>query len=215
MRRAPSLHQTWFNNVSIQFLIDPVTGELEPSRVLTANNKSAVTRAFGIPDLEEETSVNISAGFSATPIPNLSITADFYRITIDDRIVFSSRFTDGDPTVAAILAPFSRQGVGAAQFFTNAVDTRTTGVDVVVAYRTQLGDGRLTLTGSANFTDTEVEKVKVPSSLLAGFEETIFNREEKNRLEDALPRQKGTVSAIGFYKQQLHPRQWFSCPRHL
>jgi len=42
----------WFNNVSIQFVIDETTGELEPTRVLTSNNKSSVTKAFGIPDLK-------------------------------------------------------------------------------------------------------------------------------------------------------------------
>ncbi len=191
--RAPSLHQVWFNNVSIQFVIDPGTGELEPSRVLTANNKSAVATAFGLPALEEEKSVNISAGFTARPVPNLSITADLYRITIDDRIVLTSRFSDSDPTVAMLLAPFASSGVGAAQFFANAVDTETLGLDLVLAYVERVGDGQLTLTGAANFTKTDVEKINVPSSLLRGFESTIFNREERNRLEDALPRQKAAV----------------------
>ncbi len=192
--RAPSLHQMWFNNVSIQFVIDPVTGELEPSRVLTSNNKSSVTRAFGIPDLKEETSINISAGLIATPLPGLILSADYYYITIDDRIVLTSRFTSNDSLVAELLAPFASQGVGAAQFWANAVDTKTQGVDLLATYNMQAGGGMLTFSLSANFTSTEVLRVNVPSSLLTGFEETIFNREEKNRLEDALPHEKGTFS---------------------
>ena len=201
--RAPSLHQFWFNNVSIQFVIDPVTGELEPSRVLTSNNLSQVTKAFGIPVLKEETSLNISAGFTARPIRNLSLTADFYRITIDDRIVLTSRFSDSDPIVATLLAPFANLGVGAAQFWANAVDTKTNGLDVVVAYVTKLGQGSLNLTGSVNFTSTEVERTNIPQSVADKFaggdldavRTTLFNREERNRLETALPKQKGTVSA--------------------
>ncbi len=193
--RAPSLHQVWFNNVSIQFLLDPVTGELEPSRVLTANNRSAVATAFGLPPLDEEKSVNISAGLTARPVPNFSLTADLYRITIDDRIVLTSRFSDSDPTVAMLLEPFEASGVGAAQFFANAVDTETFGVDLVATYVERVGDGQLTLTGAANFTNTNVERTNVPSSLLRGFEETIFDREERNRLEDALPRQKASIGA--------------------
>lgn len=192
--RAPSLHQIWFNNVSIQFVIDPLTGELEPTRVLTSNNKSSVTKAFGIPDLKDETSLNFSAGFITTPITGLSISGDFYFITIDDRIVLTSRFSDSDPTVAELLAPFSSLGVGAAQFWANAVNTETKGVDLIIAYNTIAGDGILAFSLAGNITETEVTEVIVPSSLLAGFEETIFNREEKNRLEDGLPQQKGSFS---------------------
>src|SRR5437867_9952640 len=43
--RAPSLHQVWFNNVSTQFVT--VAGALEPQQVLTSNNLSRVTEAFG------------------------------------------------------------------------------------------------------------------------------------------------------------------------
>ncbi len=199
--RAPSLHQIWFNNVSIQFLL--VGGSLEPVRVLTSNNQSRVTKAFGIPDLKEETSVNVSAGFTARPLNNLSLTADFYHVRIDDRIVLTSRFDNADPIVAGILQPFARDGVGAAQFFANAVDTRTNGVDIVAAYETSAGPGTLTLQGAANLTDTEVLRINIPQAVADTFAggdlnavaNTIFNREERNRLEDALPRVKGSFSA--------------------
>lgn len=202
--RAPSLHQVWFNNVSTQFVIDPATNELFGAQVLTANNKSPITKAFGIPPLKEETSFNISAGFTSRPFPKFSFTADFYRITIDDRIVLTSRFTDANPTFARILEPFKKAGVSRAQFFANAVDTRTNGVDIVAAYFTQLGRGRLDLTVSANFTDTKVLRVNVPKALaeqvlpgesIEDVKNTLFNREEFNRLETALPRQKASFSA--------------------
>ncbi len=200
--RAPSLHQVWFNNVSIQFVIDPNTGQLEPARVLSASNKDPVTRAFGVPDLKEETSVNFSAGFTARPASNLSITADVYYITINDRIVLTSRFTNADPIVAQILEPFKKAGVNQAQFFANAVDTRTRGLDIVMAYNTRLGPGRLYATASANFTRTEVLRTNVPLKMAQIFtggdiekvKNTLFNREERNRLEDALPQQKGAFT---------------------
>jgi iron complex outermembrane receptor protein len=197
--RAPSLHQAWFNNVSIQFVLD-AANNLVPARVLTSNNQSQVTKAFGIPDLKEETSVNVSAGFTARPIRNFSITADLYSVTIDDRIVFTSRFTDGDPIVATVLQPFQREGVSQVQFFANAVDTKTLGLDIVAEYTTRYGRGLLTLTGAANFTDTDVKRINVPAEMAAIFagsdpSSTLFNREEFNRLETALPRQKAAVSA--------------------
>lgn len=205
--RAPSLNQIWFNNVSTQFVIDPGTNELVPARVLTGNNFDPVTRAFGVPELKEETSVNISGGLTWRPLSNLSITGDFYYIDISDRIVLSSRFSTGDADIGAdvaqILAPFASLGVSQAQFFANAVDTETTGVDVVVNYVTQWNGGTLNLTGSGNITSTDVKSINVPQSIAdeftAGSAEAIatvlFNREEANRLETALPRQAASASA--------------------
>ena len=202
--RAPSLHQIWFNNVSTQFILNPDTNELEAAQVLTSNNLSPVTRAFGIPKLKEERSVNISAGFTARPHPKFSLTSDFYYIKIDDRIVLTSRFTDKNPTFARILAPFQDAGVSQAQFFANAVDTKTKGLDIVASYFTPLKRGKLQITASANFTDTNVENINVPKTLaqqvLSGesiddVKKTLFNREERNRLEDALPKQKATLTA--------------------
>jgi len=201
--RAPSLQQVWLNNVSTQFVVNPISGQLEPQNVLTSNNQSRVTKAFGIPDLTEETSVNLSAGITARPRSNLSLTADVYRISIDDRVVITSQFRNTDTIVARILSPFQNQGVTTAQFFANAVDTRTTGVDLVAAYARTLGRGNLTLTGSTNFTKTEVRRVNVPQAMvdtfrttnLASIRDRLLNREDRNRLEDALPRQKGSLAA--------------------
>ncbi len=211
--RAPSLHQVWFNNVSIQFLLDPATGQLEPKRVLTGNNRSAITKAFGVPDLKEETSLNVSAGFTAKLADNLRLTVDGYMINIDDRIVLSSRFSAGHPTigpvVAEILKPFAKLGVSQAQFFANAVDTETRGLDIVASYAKPMGDATLSITAAANFTKTQVVATNVPAEMvkifreiegreptaeeLESFKTTLFNREERNRLEDALPRKKFTL----------------------
>ncbi|MCW5805786.1 MAG: TonB-dependent receptor [Deltaproteobacteria bacterium] len=196
--RAPSLHQLWFSNISTLFLPD-ATGVLQPAQVLTSNNQSPITRAFGIPSLTEEKSLNASGGFVVRSGEHLAITADAYYIQLRDRIVLTSQFTDGNPIVAQILAPFT--GVSQAQFFANAVDTDTMGLDVVVDYQTRAGDGTLTLTGAANFTTTEVVRVNLPDSLVAKFSADpaqlrtfFFGRLAKNRLEDAVPHQKGTAA---------------------
>src|SRR5207247_201857 len=140
-----------------------------------------VTKAFGVPDLAEETSINWSGGLTWRPLDNLSLTADAYRITIDGRIVITSQFArnDPDPAVRArviqILTPFQNQGVTTAQFFTNALNTRTHGLDVVAAYATRLASGTLSLTASASFTKTQVERVNVPEAMAATFSSAILN----------------------------------------
>jgi iron complex outermembrane recepter protein len=199
--RAPSLQQLWFSNISTQFIPDPVTGELQPNQVLTSNNASPVTRAFGIPELDEEKSINASGGLTLRPIEGLSVTTDAYFIRLKDRIVLTSQFATTNTIVADILAPFP--GVSQAQFFANAVDTNTMGLDVVIDYTFDLQEaGKLALTGSANFTKTEVTDVKLPTSLAQRFEGNsdqlrtfFFGRLAQNRLEDAVPHQKGSLSA--------------------
>ncbi len=198
--RAPSLQQLWFSNVSTLFLPD-AGGVLQPTQVLTSNNESPVTKAFGIPKLHEERSVNLSGGLALRPLDNLSFTADAYFIRLADRIVLTSQFTNANPIVAGILAPFP--GVSQAQFFANAVDTDTTGIDLVADYNLDLGDaGAMIFTGSANFTKTEVKSVNLPASLSQKFSANpdqlrtfFFGRLAKNRLEDAVPHRKAVVAA--------------------
>jgi iron complex outermembrane recepter protein len=197
--RAPSLHQLWFNNVSTLFVPNAATNMLEATQVLTSNNFSPVTRAFGIPELKEERSLNFSAGVALRPLQNLAITVDGYFIRIRDRIVLTSRFTSANQAVADILAPFP--GVSQAQFFANAVNTETKGLDVVADFSAKLGPGTVALTASANFTSTEVIDVNLPASLQDRFSAdpsalrtSFFGRQEQNRLEDAAPHVRGTAS---------------------
>jgi iron complex outermembrane recepter protein len=196
--RAPSLHQLWFSNVSTQFLAD-MTGTLQPAQVLTSNNASPVTVAFGIPRLREERSINASGGITMRVRDTLSLSVDGYFIRLRDRIVLTSQFTNTNAIVASILGPFP--GVSQAQFFANAVNTDTKGIDVVLDYSVDAGDGTLAFTASANFTRTDVKSVNIPSSLknkfgadpaqLRGF---FFGRLAENRLEDSVPHQKGTAA---------------------
>jgi iron complex outermembrane recepter protein len=201
--RAPSLQQLWFNNISTRFVVNPATNMQEPNQVLLSNNASPITRAFGIPPLKEERSTNLSGGLTMRPMDNLSITADVYWIKIKDRIVLSSNFDGGqNATVRDILAPFP--GVTQAQFFANAIDTDTRGLDVVADYAVNTGTGTVTLSAAANFSQTEVDgPVHIPPDLQMKFQNEdpallttfFFGRLSTSQVEDSVPRQKGFVSA--------------------
>ncbi|GAA0730041.1 TonB-dependent receptor [Aquimarina litoralis] len=177
--RAPSLHQVFFQNISTQF----VNGE--SIQVGTFNNESAVTaEAFQIGRLKPELSTHFSAGISGKLNDKFTFAFDYYLININDRIVLSGRFAEGYET---ILEPF---GVGAAQFFTNAIDSRTSGGDFAVAYKTILGTGELNASLGANVTSTKVKGgIKVSPSLI-GQENVLFNREEIARVESSQPNYK-------------------------
>jgi len=210
--RAPALQQIWYSTVATNFI--QVGKTFEASDIQVSPNRSEVTEAFGIPRLKEETSVNVSGGFTARLFQNFSFTADYYHIRIEDRVVLSGLFANDDEVigeaVTSILDPFP--GVDAAQVFVNAVDTTTNGVELVADYTYRLPKGAVTATASANFTRTNVEDVKVPDSVgeifdegggQAGSErvsEIFLSRDGENRLEDQLPRRKGTLGLATRYQ---------------
>lgn len=142
--RAPSLAQVYYNLIFNNI----VAGESVPS-LLSANN-STVTKAFGIGPLKEETAINKSIGFTYQ-IGRFNASIDGYQINVDDRIVLTDAFDD-----QTVLGPL---GVDAAQFFANGVDTKTTGVDIVLNYSQPIGSGTLKAGIAANFNKLEIERI--------------------------------------------------------
>tara|TARA_R110002096_G_scaffold433400_1_gene652062 strand:+ start:140 stop:2830 length:2691 start_codon:yes stop_codon:yes gene_type:complete len=143
--RAPSLAQLYYNLIFNNI----VAGASVPS-LLSANN-STVTKAFGIGQLNEEKAFNASIGFTYKT-GGFTATIDAYSITVDDRIILTDNFTD-----QTILGPLN---VDAAQFFANGVDTRTTGLDIVLGYDTSVGDnGKINVALIGNFNDLEVKSI--------------------------------------------------------
>lgn len=198
--RAPSIHQRYFSAISTVFV--SVAGQgLQPRQQGTFPNESEVARAFGIPSLTAEKSVNYSLGVTSQPLSNISITIDAYQIDINDRIVLTGQFARGTtgigPQVAQLLDNAGQTEVNAAVFFTNAVSTRTQGVDLVVSSDFTIASGNLTLTLAGNINQTKVQgDPKVSETLPADvFGNALFNRQERARLEWAQPRNKFTFGA--------------------
>ncbi|MGX4640469.1 TonB-dependent receptor plug domain-containing protein [Massilia sp. SYSU DXS3249] len=182
--RAPSLQQVYFSSTFTDF----VNGQ--PLDVVLAPNGGAVATAAGIPRLTEEKSKSLTLGATWTPSQATSVTADLYRIDIDDRIVLSGRFdAENYPALGATLESL---GVGQAQFFVNSIDTRTQGLDVTMAHRMPVAAGRLNTFLALNFSKTEVKGVHAPSAL-AGFEDVLLSERERLFIEQGGPRRKATL----------------------
>jgi iron complex outermembrane receptor protein len=202
--RAPGLQQIWYSTIATQFFADEKTGKTMPNNLLVSPNQSDVTAAFGVPRLKEETSINVSGGLTTRLFSNLSLSADYFRVAIKDRVVLSGLFSNDDKIigeqVTEIVRPFD--GVTKTQFFVNAVDTTTNGVDIVLDYSLRLPAGSLKLTAAANYTKTTVDDVRVPQSMKDKFpvdggaqrvSDVFLGRYGRNRFEDLLPQKKGTV----------------------
>ena len=179
--RAPSLGQSFFSSTATNFL-DLGQG-LVPVESLTLPVDSPAAKALGAVPLEPEHSLNASAGVVVTPLPSLTLTVDYYRIAIDDRIVLSGNFTAAP--IVALLAPF---GANSARFFTNAIDTRTNGVDVAATYTVAMDAGTVALRAGYNNTRTGLVGTVATPPQLAAFASVLFDRIEERRIECGQPR---------------------------
>ncbi|MEA5427766.1 TonB-dependent receptor [Arcicella lustrica] len=202
--RAPSLQQKYYSATTS---IPQADGGLILS--LVSNNDNNVTRSFGIPNLKAETSNNFSLGITSRIAKHFTATVDAYQIDIKNRITLTGTFdfssiNNSDATIkgAAQLVKgllSNYPDVNAAQFFANAIDTKTKGIDVVLAYKNRVGAGTLNLSLAGNFTQTKVTDVHVPSGLTSSGTEEVrqylserifFDRQQRGRYERGTPQSK-------------------------
>ena len=191
--RAPSLHQKHFSSVSTQFIT--VAGVNQQREVVTVRNDDQITKNLGIPTLTPETSLSYSVGFTSNIARKLVLTVDAYQIDIKDRVVISGRFSSTVPQLASF---FVGTGVTEAQFFTNAIDTKTKGLDAILTYSEKLGTNQdLTFNAALNLNETTIlggaTGIRTPTQL-QGLGETLLNREERGRYEVNQPKNKVILS---------------------
>ena len=167
--RAPSLAQIYFNTSFTNFNSGGAT------EVLLSENDSPVTKGFGIEKLKEEKSMNGSVGFTGN-FKNFTVTIDGYLINVKDRIVLTGYF---DATALGL-------NVDTAQFFVNGVNTKTSGMDFVFAYKNTIGKSKFgaTLVGNVN----KLEVLKVKNKGLD--QETFFGAREIAFLKASAPNSK-------------------------
>jgi iron complex outermembrane receptor protein len=156
-----------------------------PVDKLIAKNNSPITRTLGIPKLKEETAVNASVGFTAS-LGSFTATVDGYYVDIKDRIVLTGAFEDTDPDIGDDLKALN---VGAAQFFTNAIDTKTKGVDIILSWAKLIGQSRFQATLAGNFNDMELGDITT-SDKLKGKEDIYFGSREQKFLLASAPDSK-------------------------
>ena len=188
--RAPSMQQLYFNNVSTQF--NTVDGQSIAQEIGTFRNDSEIAKAVGIPELTEETALNVTAGFILQPLTRLTLTTDFYRATISDRVIISGRLASGNEDIpSGIRKSLEDSGVAGAQFFMNAADTQTQGIDVVASYAYPVSEkGTLAFSFVANYTETEITDVDLPAEL----PESLFTEQDRSIIETWQPKDRVSMS---------------------
>jgi iron complex outermembrane receptor protein len=152
--RAPTLHQIYTQKAQYSFV--PGQGIQVGGLV---NNVSSQAGLLGISKLKQETSTNFTLGLGGKVNSNLTFTVDYYSINVKDRIVLGSEITgtefddDGINIGTTPLDDILRDNnLSDLSFFSNALDTKTSGIDVVIGYnKIEAGNGKLGFNLSGNY----------------------------------------------------------------
>lgn len=146
--RAPTLHQIYTQKAQYSFV--PGQGIQVGGLV---NNVSTQAKLLGIPELDAETSNNFTIGLGGKITKTLSFTVDYYNIAVKDRIVLGTEIgPSGDPTNPLDIL-LNENNLSDLSFFSNAIDTKTSGIDVVLSQKNiAIGNGNLDLNLSGNYT---------------------------------------------------------------
>ena len=150
----------------------PTPGQISSIRVATAAlGNEPVTRGifppqdpasqiFGATPLQDETSTQYTLGVAYQPSDAFTLTLDYYFIALDDRIWISSNFNVGPEERAELIAlgaPGADQLTN-VRFFTNDMDTETSGIDLVAQYIVDWSAGNTLLSLAVNYNETEVTR---------------------------------------------------------
>ncbi|UAA39251.1 TonB-dependent receptor [Paraneptunicella aestuarii] len=187
--RAPSLAQAYYSTTATIF-IDSIPNEVKTFRV---DDPAAI--ALGAEPLDAEESMNYSAGIVITPVPQLEISLDYYRIDIDDRIVLSDNIRGA--AVQEILENNGYFGINGGRYFTNAIDTETSGLDFVASYLWDINnDWNANITFGWNINDVDITRIAANPSELdpLGPNAKRFGRSELALIEEAQPKSKGNLA---------------------
>lgn len=138
--------------------------------------------AAGGSPLTEEKSTNVSVGFATGFGESTTLTADFYRIEVEDRIFKTQNL----PTINPLT------GVGSnVQFFTNALDLNVTGWDLVLTTAFDWGRSGLStaLTAAYNHNEVKVDSQTAINGVLPVSEASVED------IEESYPQDRMTITA--------------------
>ena len=179
--RAPTPGQQNAFNVSTEY--DHVLMDLVNNGTIPSTSRVAELR--GGEPLHPERSVHYALGAVVDTGP-FSLTADYFRIRLADRLALTQLFALTPAEVNRLLT----EGVTSARnlqnfrFFTNHFETRTQGLDLVATYAPPGLGGRTTFGVLFNHTDTDVTR----------FDPDVVDALRIRELQEAIPGTRWTAT---------------------
>lgn len=199
------------------------TGQLPPTHAISA--------ALGGQELTEETARSISLGTIIDLSSKLTLTLDYFDISLQDRISLTGNIAITDE-IQDIIDEQSEDLLGGVEnlkeikFFSNDFDTRTRGIDLLLAYDTESEAGNATQASIAwNWTATSLEKFSAPrqineflgKTLSSPFTLSLLTPRRQLETEDLNPKHRIVVmgrhirgSVSGMLRLNYYDG-WFAC----
>jgi iron complex outermembrane receptor protein len=165
--RAPTLAEEFYSSTNV----GPSTAYIQ----LPPNSPAAA--AAGLSKLQPEHSLDYSFGVVWRPLPHMETTLDVYQITITNRIVGSGTISGqlngvaqpGEAAINAAIATYShgtdvidpdvlKTGSYGIEIFSNGIDTRTRGADLVFNFPYDYGFAQIDYSIGATYNDTSITK---------------------------------------------------------
>lgn len=188
--RAPSLSQSYFTSTTTEYV------NTELSQIGTFAVSNPIARDLGAIDLKPEQSNHFTLGFVYQPSSDFSVSADYFRTDIDDRILLTGNISGSvSPQVQAIL---DHHHVTKARYFTNAISTKTDGVDIRLNYKHHFeNDTLLKATLAYHYDNTKITQINTAPSILGSEGESILiDKITKERIISGQPK-----DSIALYSQ--------------
>ena len=178
--RAPTPGQSNYTGIVTSF--DGPTGMQVQEGTVRPTDALAI--ALGGAPLVPEEATNTSFGFTSSPIDNLSLTFDLYTIDIVNKIIKSrSLAVENNPEFKKLA------------FYTNALDTKTSGYDLVLTYR--MGNTNLGLAMNHNETEVvEQRQINGEDPISAGLIDNIENNLPKDRITATVTQDFGDALSL-------------------
>ena len=190
--RAPTLHQIYTQKAQYSFV--PGQG-IQVGGLI--NNVSTQAKLLGIEDLDAETSNNFTIGLGGKLSNTLSFTLDYYNIAVQDRIVLGSEIGATGDAANPLDILLTQNNLSDVSYFSNALDTRTSGLDVVISKKDiKLGSGMLDLNLSGNYTISNEREGDVKDiALVANAGQSVVNATQEALFFTSRPETKWILGA--------------------
>jgi iron complex outermembrane receptor protein len=186
--RAPTLHQINLQTTQASF----VDGVIKETGIF--RNGSAQIKQLGVPTLAPEKSFNFTAGIGLKPSSDFSLTFDYFNITVNDRILLSSVIRPTGNANNPLDKILTTNEVAGIQFFTNGINTRTSGIDLVLGYRgLQFGGNQIGINLSGNYMlSNEKLELKEPK-IISDAKKSIFDPTQEALMLTSRPQYKAIL----------------------
>lgn len=188
--RAPTLGQMGYSTTS--YTADNTIRDFVQSRSLAVSDPLA--KALGATDLKPEKSTNVEVGVSWQPTNESSISVEAYQVAVKDRITLSENLSGA--VVTNLLTAAGSPETRIANFFINALDTRTRGIDLTGKVGFDIfGKDRLELNAGFAYTETTITRIADRPAALQGTNLTLVSRRVQGLFTKATPSNKLVISA--------------------